>query len=316
MKKVRLICAMTILMVNSNVFMANGQEVKAVDLGLRAKWATVNLGATDSTQFGNFYAWGETEAKSSYSSANYKYMRNDSIIKYYLNATASEDIIETTPDGASNRQPGIVDNKQYLEFADDAAHATLGGNWRIPSRFHMNELITLCTWEAIRTDNVCGYRVTGPNGNSIFLPAAGFIADTMHLSKNVIGTYWLNKIYTCKKFNQVTNSEEPFVEVNGGSSLDFDMNEGTKIQSIYCTRVYGCPIRPILVNPSIEQLTNDEWKLLQFMRENPTVAIKAIPSKMKEDPKKVNSCFAKLKKLKLVHWGGGKADGKWVFTEW
>ena len=243
-------------------------------------------------------------------------MRNDSIIKYYPNATESEEFMEIASDGASGRCPGIVDNKQYLEFADDAAYTTLGGNWRIPSRSHMNELITLCIWEAIKTDTICGYKITGPNGNSIFLPAAGFIADTMHLSKNVIGSYWLNKIYTCKKFNQATNMEESFVEVNGGSSLDFDMNEGMKIQSIYCTRVYGCSIRPVLVNPSIEQLSSKEWKLLKFMRENPTLPIKSIPSKMKEDSKVVNSCFAKLKKLKLAHWDGGKADGKWTFAEW
>lgn len=307
---------MAVLMVISNVFMATSQEVKVVDLGLRAKWASTNLGATDSTQFGNFYAWGETETKSSYSFTNYKYIRNDSIIKYYPTATESTEFMEASSEGASSRQHGIVDNKQYLEFADDAAYTTLGGNWRVPSRFHMNELITLCTWEAIRTDSVCGYKVTGLNGNSIFLPAAGFIADTMHLSKNVMGCYWLNKIYTYRKKDQATNIEEPFVNVNGGSTLDFDMNEGTKVQSIYCTRVYGCPIRPILINPSIEQLSSDEWKLLQFMRENAELPVKSIPSKMKEEPKKVNSCFAKLKKLKLVHWEGGKTDGKWIFTEW
>jgi len=316
MKKLNVIYATTILIVISNVFVANGQEAKAVDLGLRAKWATTNLGALDSTQFGNFYAWGETETKSSYSSANYKYLRNDSIIKYYPNATEGEEFIEAASDGASKRRPGIVDNKLYLELADDAAHVSLGGNWLIPSRFHMDELITQCTWEAIKTDSICGYKVTGPNGNSIFLPAAGFITDTLHLCKNVTGSYWLNKIYTYKKFNQSTNMEEPLIEVSGGSTLDFDMKENMKIQSIYCVRTYGCPIRPVLVNPSIEQLSNDEWQLFQFMRENPTLPIKSVPSKMKEDPKKVNSCFAKLKKLKLLHWEGGKDDGKWTFSEW
>ena len=315
MKKVSLIYVMTIVMVISNVFMVNSQEMKAVDLGLRAKWATTNLGASDSTQSGNFYSWGEIETKSNYSSDNYKYMRNDTIIKYYPKVTDGAEMQDASSDGTTAKRAGIVDNKQYLELADDAAYKTLGGNWRIPSRFHMNELITLCTWEAIRTDSICGYKVTGPNGNSIFLPAAGFITDTMHLSKNIIGSYWLNKIYTCQKFNQATNMLEPYVEVNGGSTLDFGMNEGTKIQSIYCMRVYGCPIRPILVNPSVEQLSNEEWKLLQFMRENPTLPIKSIPSKIKEEPKKINSYFSKLKKLKLVHWEGGKADGKWIFAE-
>lgn len=315
MKNVCKICAMAVSLTISNVFVANSQEIQVVDLGLRVKWATTNLGASDSTQFGNYYAWGETETKSSYSSDNYKYMRNDSIIKYYPRATESEEILEAATIGATAKRAGIIDNKFYLELVDDAAHAMLGGNWRIPSRSHMNELITKCTWEAVITDSVCGYKVIGPNGNSIFLPAAGFIVDTMHLGINVIGSYWTNKIFTYKRFSEANDTEESRVEVSGGSSLDFDMNKGMKIQSLYCTRVYGCPIRPVLVHPGIEQLTNEEWNLMQFMRANPTISLKSIPAKMKEDPKAINSCFAKLKKLKLVHWEGGETDGHWVFAE-
>ena len=292
------------------------EEPNVIDLGLRAKWATANLGAIDSTQFGNYYAWGETETKSKYSSDNYKHMRNDSIIKYYTNATESEELMEAVSDGASVRRSGIVDNKKYLELADDAAYSTLGENWRIPNRNHINELIALCTWETIFTDSVCGYKVTGPNGNSIFLPAAGFIVDTLRIGQNIIGSYWINKIYTCKKFDQATNMLNPYVEVNGGSALDFDMNSDVKIQSNYCTRVYGCPIRPVKINPSIEQLSQDEWKLFQFMRENPSVPINSIPTKMKTDVKIINSCAAKLKKLKLAHWEGNKTEGKWILVEW
>ena len=117
----------------------NGHEY--VDLGLSVKWATCNVGASSPSDYGNYYAWGETSAKSSYTEDNYKYH------KVYI----GDDISET----------------KY-----DAARANWGGTWRMPTLDEMKELKEKCTWTWTTLNGVNGRRVTGPNGKSIFLPAA------------------------------------------------------------------------------------------------------------------------------------------------
>ena len=116
-----------------------------VDLGLPSglKWATCNVGATKPEEYGNYYAWGETATKS-------EYTENNSLT-------------------SGKQMSDISGNAQY-----DAATANWGGDWRMPTDYELNELITKCTWEWINTNDFKGYSVIGPNGNSIFLPAAGF----------------------------------------------------------------------------------------------------------------------------------------------
>ena len=108
-----------------------------VDLGLPSgtKWATCNVGANSPTAYGNYYAWGETFTKSEYGESNYTYS----------------------------------DNPTILPPSADAATANWGNGWRMPTNTEFDELQKRCSWEW--KDG--GYKVTGPNGNSIFLPAAG-----------------------------------------------------------------------------------------------------------------------------------------------
>jgi hypothetical protein len=127
-----------------------------VDLGLSVKWATCNLGATTPTGYGDYYSWGETSTKSSYSGSNYAYY-NTSTATY---TSIGEDISRTS----------------Y-----DAATANLGQDWRMPTKAELSELIDKCTLEWVQIDGVNGYKVTGTNGNSIFLPAASG-TDCMYLS--------------------------------------------------------------------------------------------------------------------------------------
>ena len=121
----------------------NGHEW--VDLGLPSglKWATCNVGAKTPEQCGNYYAWGETKPKDEYTQKN--------------SLTYGKDIDD------------ISGNAQY-----DAATANWGGDWRMPTKTEMTELINKCTWEWTKQNGVKGYKVTGPNGNSIFLPAVGY----------------------------------------------------------------------------------------------------------------------------------------------
>lgn len=123
-----------------------------VDLGLPSgtKWATCNIGAEKPEDYGDYYAWGEISTKTEYSWYTYAWGTIDGITKY-------------------NETDGLT----KLESADDAATACWGDKWRMPTKDEMCELEDNCTWEWTTQNNVQGYLVTGPNGNSIFLPAAG-----------------------------------------------------------------------------------------------------------------------------------------------
>lgn len=118
-----------------------------VDLGLPSGtlWATCNLGATKPTEVGDKYAWGETATKSSFSESNYAYY-NSSTMTY-------------TDLGADIAGTGY-----------DAATVNLGKDWRMPSKTEIAELKSKCTWQWTQIGGVNGYKVTGPNGNSVFFP--------------------------------------------------------------------------------------------------------------------------------------------------
>ena len=118
----------------------NGHEW--VDLGLSVLWATCNVGASSPSDYGNYYAWGETDTKSSYTEENSK--------------TYSVDL------------PDISGNPKY-----DAATANWGSGWRMPTKAEFEELVDKCDLEWTIQDGRRGLRVTGLNGNSVFLPAAG-----------------------------------------------------------------------------------------------------------------------------------------------
>ena len=146
-------------------------EPEYVDLGLSVKWATFNVGATSPEDDGDYFAWGETETKETYSWASYKWGTSSNLTKY--NAT---------------------DGKTILEPADDAAQVHWGGNWRMPSKEEVDELTQQCNWIWTTHNNVNGYKVTGPNGNSIFLPAAGYRGSGPTYPAGEDGLYWTNTL--------------------------------------------------------------------------------------------------------------------------
>lgn len=126
---------------------------KAVDLGLSVKWASCNVGAKSPEDYGTYFAWGETAAKSSYTTDN------------SLTADLSLSAL---------RSRGIIDFIGNLTPAYDAATANWGGSWRMPTSAEIYELRNDCTWRWTTQNGVYGCKVTGPNGNSIFLPATGY----------------------------------------------------------------------------------------------------------------------------------------------
>ena len=147
---------------NYNNNCMNGHDY--VDLGLSVKWATCNVGASTSEGFGNFYAWGEVNTKWEYTKEN----------------------SETWDIEVGN----ISGEKTY-----DVARLCLGEGWRIPTEYEARELIDKCTWISTNMNGIKGSKVIGPNGNSIFLPAAGYYYGNSHDSVTYNGRYWTSSPY-------------------------------------------------------------------------------------------------------------------------
>ena len=156
-----------------------------IDLGLPSGilWATCNLGATSPEGYGNYYAWGENYAKESYIWDNYVHYPEDTIIIDTLIYTYRTIIKYCESDGLTN-----------LESSDDAATVNLGANWRIPSSDEFEELLINSTTTWTTRNGVNGYEFVGPNGNSIFLPAAGGRSEESSINKGACGFYWLNSV--------------------------------------------------------------------------------------------------------------------------
>ena len=157
----------------------NGHEY--VDLGLSVKWATCNVGANSPEEYGDYFAWGETQPKSTYNWSTYKWCNGsyDTHTKYCTISSY-----------------GSVDNKTQLELSDDAARANWGGSWRMPTDAELTELLEQCTWTSTTQNGVNGYKVTSKsNGNSIFLPAAGIRRDSS-LINALGGDYWSSSLRT------------------------------------------------------------------------------------------------------------------------
>lgn len=209
-----------------NEFVPTIPVPEAVDLGLPSglKWASFNVGASAPEEYGDYYAWGDTETRSYYSWSTYKFRtsgdngQNIKLSKYNTNSSY-----------------GTVDNKTVLAPEDDVAQVKLGGGWRMPTFAEWTELWSKCanTW----TDNyngtgVKGIIVTGKNGNSIFLPAAGYRWDTSLDSAGSTGYYWSSSLYT-------SNPSSAWIAdcSSSNNSLSIDYGFG---------RCFGRSVRPVV----------------------------------------------------------------------
>ena len=153
-----------------------------VDLGLPSGtlWATCNIGASKPEDYGDYFAWGETAPKAIYTWETYKWCNgtNDTMTKYCINSSC-----------------GTVDNKTELELEDDAAYANWGPSWRMPSTEQCQELCESCTWQQTTRNGVNGQLVTGPNGQSMFLPAAGERYNNNIGDLGSYGQFWSRTLY-------------------------------------------------------------------------------------------------------------------------
>lgn len=205
-------------------------ENEYVDLGLSVRWATCNLGASSPEKYGSFYQWAGT--KDVKALTNYLFFNTCP----YHNALTLEFPGWTKYNTKSSY--GTVDNKTVLEAADDVAHVTLGGQWRIPTEAEWRELIESCTWVWTNLKGTNGYmgtsKVVGYTDKTIFLPAAGYRED-VHLDyTGVMGSYWSSSLNpdrpSCAYTNTFNSSLSSLNKTDGGGVF----------------RYFGQSIRPVM----------------------------------------------------------------------
>ena len=201
-----------------------------VDLGLSVMWATCNVDASSPEGFGGYYAWGETSTKSNYTWGT---------------------CFDCLDDNGDNWGFYKTDGKTKLEPSSghDTARENWGGSWRMPTIEELEELYSKCTWKWGSKGGYNGYVVTGPNGNSIFLPVSGYRYDKSSNRVNEYGCYWSSTL-------------SPFASYGaqyllfGGSIRDKDNN----------LRSYGFSVRPVFQNqpirpnkPVVSDFNGHDW---------------------------------------------------------
>ena len=195
----------------------NGHEY--VDLGLPSGtlWATCNVGATSSEDYGYYFAWGETEPKNDYSWSTYRYCNGSFVTftKYCNNPTYGEN--------------GFTDDLTTLQPEDDAAIVKWGGDWRMPTQTEWEELINHTTNIWTTQNGVHGQLFTATNGVSLFLPAAGIGRGNGYMVVGSSGYYWSSTL-----FSDSTDFGRCFFFYSAGC--------GTPD---YCYRCYGLSVRPV-----------------------------------------------------------------------
>ena len=170
---------------SSNVSSKRNNSHKYVDLGLPSGtlWATCNVGANKPEEFGDYFAWGETTAKTTYDWKSYKYAKGTSdndpkLTKYCRDSELGDN--------------GFTDDLTILQPSDDAATVNWGNEWCVPTESQWKELFdnTIVTWTTL--NGVSGRLYTASNGNSLFLPAIGERRgdELDKVGKN--GNYWSN----------------------------------------------------------------------------------------------------------------------------
>ncbi len=163
-----------------------------VDLGLSVKWATCNVGASQSHEYGNYYAYSKTHTKD-------KSTKDDN----QTYNTSMDDI---------SGNPGY-----------NVVTANWGDLWRLPTNEEIDELINKCTWQWMKQNDVNGFKVTGPNGNSIFLPAAGHYNEASPCNVGKKGYYLTssssNLLYLSRAYR--------FISSGNYISLDWHQDEYT-----------------------------------------------------------------------------------------
>ena len=189
-----------------------------VDLGLPSGllWATCNVGADNPEDYGDYFAWGETQPKDTYNWSTYQYCNGsyNTLTKYCTNSSYGYN--------------GFTDNLTTLLPEDDAATANWGSDWRMPTKEEWQELYNNTTHTWTTQNGVNGRLFTASNGNSLFLPAAGYRGGSSLYYAGIGGDCWSSSLYTGNPY--------------GAWGLNFDSGEYGMLNGY---RSYGHSVRPV-----------------------------------------------------------------------
>ncbi len=183
-----------------------------VDLGLSVLWAETNIGASTATDYGNYYAWAGTSTQGSYNEGDAPYYSSDSY-SYTKYPSGSSSSYDDDYDSSSINVLSVGKHDDDYYDPDDAAAVAARKcddaacyNWhepcRMPTQAEFQELINNCTWTLIPQNHtedepIDGYKVTSrKNGNSIFLPVAGYKEDISTSLDGWNGYYWSSTLYS------------------------------------------------------------------------------------------------------------------------
>ena len=162
-----------------------GDTHEYVDLGLTSGllWATCNVGADTPEGYGDYFAWGETTPKDTYNWSTYQHCNGsqNTLTKYCNNSGYGYN--------------GFTDNLTTLLPEDDAATANWGNGWRMPTLEEWQELYNYTSGTWTTQNGVYGWLFTAANGNSLFLPAAGYRGSSSLLNAGSYGGYWSSSLY-------------------------------------------------------------------------------------------------------------------------
>lgn len=170
-----------------------------VDLGISTLWATCNIGASRPDEYGKYFSWGETTSKWDFHSSTCKF---------------------------GNTSPNIGNDISGSQY--DAAKVNWGDSWEMPSKEDWLELINLCKWTKSTLNGHKGWLIEGPNGKTMFLPAAGwYIGDDVRKGEGTYGMYWSSTLHYKYSFDAYAFDGQ-----------DRDMDD-------YST-YYGMTVRPVV----------------------------------------------------------------------
>jgi hypothetical protein len=185
-----------------------------VDLGLSVKWCDQNMGSSYHSEYGKYYAWGETSPKSTYTWANYQHASGSSSTVKNIGSNIQ----------ATQYDAAFMGDKVYAP--DDDAEVDVC----IPTKAQWEELRTKCTWTETTEYDHKGYRVKGPSGKSIFLPLSGSSYDGSLHNVNTYAYYWTSEIYSSN---------------TGANATAFYIKTGTAPKSSYAQKRTGLNIRAV-----------------------------------------------------------------------
>ena len=225
-----------------------------VDMGEGQLWATMNVGAASETEVGTYFAWGETESKTSYGWDNYAWGESaTTLTKYVLQSTS-----------------GTVDNMSILVSSDDAATAAWGEGWRTPTDAEWLWLLSNSNMEVEAVDGVTGFRFTsrieGYTSNSIFIPATGiYDGSSMIVDDNDVSYYWSSSLDPENSANARSNGLSQTYSILNGSTLT--------------SRYKGLPVRAVCTLPTpVTGIELSKSSLTMELGDNPfTIGATVLP---------------------------------------